>query len=358
MIDPKQNTPSSSRVLYADILRIVATFAIVVLHTATSEWYGAPVQSDHWLGLNFYNTLVRWGVAIFVMLSGAFFLDPHISRTPDKIFGKYIPRIAVALIFWGCLYKCIHVVSNPHFTAIDFLKVPLSFFFKPQVHLWFLYVIIGLYLLTPLLRILTKYATQKELEYFLFLFVCFGTLLPFLSQYFLESIHQSLYRNLIIPGFSSFVGYFVAGYYFQHYPLMRKTRLIFYTLGVLSWVFIFVGSTRLSIEKNSPNEYLMGNFRPMAFCMAIAIFLLAKEFLGQRAFGVRIKRVVLWLSGCTFGIYLVHPLIILAYLKLGGNLYFVSSLISVPLMSFIFFLVSLFIIAVIKKIPLIHKWIV
>ena len=358
MIHPVQNTHSGSRVLYADILRIVATFAIVVLHTATSEWYGVSVQSDHWLGLNFYNTLVRWGVAIFIMLSGAFFLDPHISRTPDKIFGKYIPRIAVALIFWGGLYGCFHVVSNSHFTAIDFLKVPLSFLFEPQVHLWFLYVIIGLYLLTPLLRIFTKHATKKELEYFLFLFVCFGTLLPLLSQYFLESVHQPLYRNLIIPGFSSFVGYFVAGYYFQHYSLMRKTRLLFYALGILSWAFIFLGSTQLSIEKNTPNEYLMGNFRPMTFAMATGIFLFAKEFLGRRTFGVRVERVVLWLSGCTFGIYLVHPLIISAFLKLGGNLYFISSFISVPLISCILFLVSLFITALIKKIPLIHKWIV
>jgi surface polysaccharide O-acyltransferase-like enzyme len=285
MTDPVSQ--SHSRVLYADILRIAATFAIVILHTATSEWYGTPVHSTYWFGLNFYNTLVRWGVPVFVMLSGAFFLNPELSRPPEKIFKKYIPRIATALLFWGILYGCIQTASSPQSNTMDYLRAPLNLLFLLPVHLWFLYVIMGLYILTPLLRILTRYANKKDLEYFIVLFIIFGTFLPLLSHYFLKTIHQPLYRNLIIPGFTSFIGYFVAGYYFQHYALKRTTRIIFYFLGILSWILVFAGSTQFSLEKNIPDEYLLGNFRPTTFSMAIAVFLFVKENIGNIRFSVQ-----------------------------------------------------------------------
>lgn len=64
-----------SRTAYFDYLKIIATFAVVVIHTVAKKWYSAGVESTEWQILNLYDSLSRWAVPIFVMVSGALFLD-------------------------------------------------------------------------------------------------------------------------------------------------------------------------------------------------------------------------------------------------------------------------------------------
>ena len=76
------------RKTYCDYLRLIATFAVVVLHVAASNWYSTDVNGLEWQSFNFYDSVVRWGVPIFVMISGSLFLSREISIR--KIYSKYI----------------------------------------------------------------------------------------------------------------------------------------------------------------------------------------------------------------------------------------------------------------------------
>ena len=66
------------RKTYCDYLRLIATFAAVVLHVAASNWYSTDVNGLEWQSFNFYDSVVRWGVPIFVMISGSLFLSREI----------------------------------------------------------------------------------------------------------------------------------------------------------------------------------------------------------------------------------------------------------------------------------------
>ena len=63
------------RIAYFDVLRILATFAVIVLHLSAQHWADTDVYSRAWQAFNLYDSAVRWAVPVFVMISGALFLS-------------------------------------------------------------------------------------------------------------------------------------------------------------------------------------------------------------------------------------------------------------------------------------------
>lgn len=86
------NSNLTNRVIYFDYLRVAATIAVMLLHTAAINWYGADVNGGTWKVFNFYDSLVQWSVPIFVMISGALFLGRNDIRIKD-IYSKYVLRM-------------------------------------------------------------------------------------------------------------------------------------------------------------------------------------------------------------------------------------------------------------------------
>ena len=90
----KQRT--GQRVVYADLLRIAAMVAVIELHVCGNNWQGEDIHSLDWHLLNVFDSLVRWCVPVFVMLSGMFFLDPGRNVTYRSIFTKKLLRVFTA----------------------------------------------------------------------------------------------------------------------------------------------------------------------------------------------------------------------------------------------------------------------
>ena len=84
----------NERTAYFDYLRVFATFAVVILHLSGQNWNNTNVNGFEWRVFNGYDSLVRWAVPVFVMISGALFLDRNIS--PKKIYSKYVLRLFVS----------------------------------------------------------------------------------------------------------------------------------------------------------------------------------------------------------------------------------------------------------------------
>ena len=91
-----------NRTYYLDCLRVLATFSVMILHISAQNWYSTDVISFEWNVFNFYDSIVRWTVPVFVMISGALFLDRE--HTVQQLYGKYIFRIVTAFIFWSVAY--------------------------------------------------------------------------------------------------------------------------------------------------------------------------------------------------------------------------------------------------------------
>ena len=142
------------RLVYADLLRAAAVFAVVVIHLAGSRMADVAAGSGAWTAFNVYNGISRWCVPVFVMLSGMFMLDPKRGLTLPRLVFHHILRILIALFFWGTVYHLAQLLMaggklSPQAVWDAFYSVVLG---DTHYHLWFLYAIIGLYILTPVLR--------------------------------------------------------------------------------------------------------------------------------------------------------------------------------------------------------------
>ncbi len=166
-------------------IRAFACVGIVFLHmiygAVTIYGDGASELSRNisWIVVN----NLYWAVPCFVMVTGALLLDPSRELTYKKLFSKYIFRVFFALLIFTVLYRVYDIVMNgEEFTAAGFFKGFVNFFTGSSwSHLWYLYMLIGLYLLLPFFKKITEHVTTKELGYFLLLIVVFLSLVPILK---------------------------------------------------------------------------------------------------------------------------------------------------------------------------------
>lgn len=345
----------NNRIIYADILRIIATFAVIILHVSASKWYDLPISEYNWQIFNIYDSLVRWAVPIFVMLSGEFFLNPDKEIDSKKLFCKYILRIVIAIIFWGLFYQFSEIfakfiLDHETITIKKFLVAFAKIIFGPPwYHLWYLYMLIGLYLLTPVYRIFTKNATEKQFQYLLILFFSFGLCLPFVKN-MLQHFDSTLNINFGISELVNYSGYFFAGYYFSKYSISRKMKLTIYFFAICSFIFTIVGTSYVSIKNQEANNLLYNNLFPTTMFEAFAIFIFIRNSFDKKEISGKAYSFISILSNCTFGIYLIHDFIRTLLLKLGVTADFINPLFAVPLTSILIFCISFLIIWLCKKI--------
>ena len=136
--------PEMKRQPELDILRLLAILAVIAIHSAgglTIHTATFPIS---------VHVMIVWCVPVLFMISGRFFLDPCRDVSLRKILTKYVPRIVIAFLFWSIVYTVYYVVSGIY-DGLNIFGI-LSQFLEGPYHFWYLFVLIGLYLLTPFLR--------------------------------------------------------------------------------------------------------------------------------------------------------------------------------------------------------------
>lgn len=314
-----------------DILRIFACIAVIIIHTAGSPifhkmvlpntlWYNQCLVMD---------ALSKWSVPVFVMISGYFLIDPKKKIFIKNLFTKYILRLVVSLIIWSIFY------------SITLHKAILPFG-SQEGHFWYLNMLIGLYLSLPILRVIA--CRVVFLRYFCMVwlvFVCYKFIGNFCSL--------PLAINSFI--FVEYAGYALLGYYIKINNFSKYIRGIIYGLGVLGLIITIF----MSLLTQNGINYFNNYFAPNIIMMSIALVLLCNQH--PLKLEGKVAIVVEQLSGYTYGIYLVHMwLLIQVFFRLHR---YIEAPIPLSILCTIFvFIGGMVITAVIKKIPIINKFIV
>lgn len=345
------------RLYWADLLRILAMLAVMVQHlTLNTYWRSWPVDSFNWQTLNFYGGMTKWCVPVFVMISGMLFLQPDREIPMKKLFSKHLLRLGTAFFFWSALY--VVYTNRDRLSQIngDRLLRMLEQLFTGHYHMWFVFLIAGLYLLVPLLRPFTAALGKRGMEYFLLLWVVFSAVLPALR---------------LIPGFRlvgvwadkadvhfavGFVGYFLLGYYLTAYPITRRMKRGIYIAGILGG---FLGTMALSVGLSLYNgvydESFYKNLSPNILLMSVVVFVFFKEEVSRLRLTERWKGWIVTLSGCCFGAFLSHDFFISFAHLLGFTTDTIRPLFSVPVM-LVWVAVGSFLTAwLLRKIPFAKK---
>lgn len=346
-----------TRIIYLDFLRIFSVFFMILLHVASKSWYEPSVTSVQWIVSNAWDTLAHFCVPVFVMISGALFLNPQKNISIKKLYSKNILRIITAFVFWSAAYAVYGHFISPDKTVPFSITAFLSDFIYGRYHLWFLFTIVGLYIITPLLRKITEsqFLTKYYIVIFFIFILCFNTIS--VIDFFKEPV-ETISEKISIGLACGYSGYFVLGYYLANENFSKTARKVIYGIGILSACLTVMLSTLSSIKAGKGNIEMLNNLLPGMFFWGASIFVFFRYHFSDIKLSESKLKFVLLLSKLSFGIYLVHDFIITLLEQIGITTLSYNIFLSIPINTILVFIISFIITYIISKIPILNKYII
>jgi len=314
VIDNANPNKKKKRLYWADCARIYSIIAIILLHSAG---YGCEKtllkrKDSSWKIICLYNCITRFGVPMFVFLSGTFILDPSKAFSFKKLFRHNILRLATAFTFWSTINALINIFLYKKYPLSDFFKL----FFVGEEYLWFIFMIIGCYLIAPILRLFSDDIVLAR--YFLGLCIFWGSFIPTLKNIF--TTYQLKDAETELDTWTSrwhyhftleFVGYFVAGYHILKYVNIKSVfiRIILYILGIMDVVLIYKLTCHAETKYKRYSKEFRDNYTLTVAFYTTVLFIFFKHEIGRINFSDRAVKFISKFSALTFGMYLSHMII-------------------------------------------------
>lgn len=325
----------NNRIIYLDVIRVVAAIMVVAIHTTG---YFLLQDDGGSTSLNLSHYICRCAVPLFFMVSGTVWL-PHDTQISYSRMIEAIVRLFLIYFVWNFVYAIIFDYGSYSLFGI------LKHTWKGHFHMWFFEYLIGTYLLIPILKPIVHYKNGKLLPYFSGLFIVFGILLPTINNipFFNEEIR--LITGKVHYELIGFSGYFVVGYW------LHSLKQKFNSLALIG-VFLLAVATHYFVTDFFGMLFAnTDSFSVFVFLEACSLFLLIKNFAGETT-----SSPILKLSNATLGVYLVHPLFLEKMPWTWLNVYPVCG--AWFIMTIIILLMSFSFTIILKKIPIIKKWMV
>ena len=367
-----QNSISDNRIVWLDVIRCVAMIMVIGVH-CIDPFYISPTmraipEYTHWAAI--YGSLLRPSVPLFVMMTGLLLL-PVKKQPLGKFYKKRIYRVLFPFLIWSVLYSMFPWVTGvlglpkeiigdffcytqgqESQSLIDSLKdvamIPFNFSHKEN-HMWYIYLLIGLYLYMPFFSAWIENADRKTKRAFLLIWII-SLFIPYLKEYVANCLFE---RSGYVFGtdtwnefglfyyFAGFNGYLLLGHYVKKgndWSLM-KTFILCILMFAVGYYITYTGFSTTASNPNATEtemELFFTFCSPNVLLMTLATFLLLQKVVITNS---TVIKVLANMTQCGFGIYMVHYFVVGPFFLLIGP----SSLpipLQVPLMAICIFLYS------------------
>ena len=322
----------NQHIVWLDVVRFIAMFTVVCCHcTDPFNFYPgtAPNIGEIKLWGAIYGSVLRPCVPLFVMITGALLLP--VRGDASTFYKKRIPRVFYPFLIWSVLYNLFPWITgllglNPQI-ILDFfpyageevmqqsfsvsleyiLMIPFNFSIL-AVHMWYIYLLIGLYLYLPVFSAWVEKASERAKLMFL---LAWGVtlLLPYYYQFVSNYLWGTCSWNSfgMLYAFAGFNGYLLLGHYLKNLEWsLKKTLAIGIPMFAAGYAVTFLGFRHITALPEYTDEMLELFF---PYCslnvvmMTIPVFMLAKKV---KVNSERMKKALANLTVCGFGIYMIH----------------------------------------------------
>lgn len=345
-------TPKLTNIQWLDTLRAVAMLGVIIIHVSSplvNMTWGKNMEF-WWIG-NVMDSAVRFAVPLFLMLSGVTMLSKEYEL--GEFYKKRFLRVLIPFLFWlvaYCVYRWAMLPSRyqPH-ELHSIVQWAVDLFLKEGVskHFWYIYMILFIYLFVPFLGKILRKLTIPLISNLLLLWV--------ILIFIFKSLPLNLYNwsgnySSKLLGYFLHSGYLVLGYYLIKLPVystkIRFSSAVFFIFSILvSAVTTYFFSRNAHKLDLSMYSYLSVN----TIIQSIAVFMCIKDVNFKSNF---INHGIQTISHYSYGIYLVHIMVIGILFHFGIYWSFTYPLLSLPALVVLVLLCSFAIIYLLRKIPL------
>lgn len=334
-----------------DILRLLATLAVIMTHLCAGIILSIDIYSFDWGFLNCLRAAATWDVPVFVMISGCLFLDSKRTVSIKLMYQKYVKHIAVCFCVWSALFQALYYYTGRY--DLNWKGIVSQILIGPYPF-WYLFMLAGIYMVVPFLK---QFISNKVLiQYFLLLFILmefvanYGINLPYIGTIIAEIFNKATFHFTL-----GFTGYYMLGYYLVTYKVSDKLEKILYVLGILCVIFSCVATTWQSRRDGVYNEWFSKYLMPNVIVESASIFTFFVKRVSRLDFSPLAQRIWKFLTIHGFGVYLVHALVIEMLNLFNITVISASPLVMVPMLTITVYLISLVLTWLIRKIPVVGK---
>lgn len=294
---------------------------IVMVHVSAYIVIFFPdTGKTEWTVGNFFNGLSRAGVPLFILLSGALLLNEDKPMDAGRFYKKNLLTMVFLTAGWMTAYGLFYAVFLPLLEGkavlmSNFWGFILRFQGSEYPHLWYMLMVIGMYLMIPVLRLFVKRENKAYITGIIvaaviiqfgartadfFTVDCGMAVSTFLGKFYLQPV-------------TGFIGLLLIGWHLNEFTLKRGTRTLLYALGLLAVVVSTLVVHGHIDEIPQIRDYMYSESSLMALVYGTALFVFIQSVCGKKTTQSRLTAVM---ADCTFGVYLVHVVILEIFVKL------------------------------------------
>jgi surface polysaccharide O-acyltransferase-like enzyme len=336
-----------NKTLWFDNLRAIATVAVIGIHVSSdyAPASGTIPAYDFWIG-NIFDSASRFAVPMFVMLSGALLLSKDYEI--GTFLKKRLVRLLIPFLFWSLIYIAFSfVIEFRSGNRLSFEEMARTTFVDlrdgSSLHLWYVYMIIGLYLFVPIIGKWVRNSTEKEIGYFLLVWVC----VMIADQPIFERIRPEIDMRY----FGGYLGYLVLGHYLRIKSAGSQGRtnalaLICIALGLLSTILGTYGVHWYY------NEYVSTFYEPLSPNILLYSGGLFLWFKNKDISLPALVWVRNFISKYSYGIFLAHVLILSKLHDFNICWNFINPILGIPVTILLCLIVTSAVVSLVSKLPL------
>lgn len=345
-------TETSNQTKWLDSLQALAVIAVITVHISTpvvKTMFGENMNF-WWIG-HVADSAVRFAIPVFLMVSGAVLLTQEYKL--KDFYKKQFLRIVLPLLFFMlvyCVFKWVNLPfpKQPHGLS-ETLSWAVKLFLAEGIskHFWLVYMLIFLYLVVP---IVGEFARKLKPEMIVFLLAAW-VVMCLISHNFSVNMYSWSFGSILqkLYTYVLYLGYMLLGYYlcniFYVSRNVRITAVIVYVFTVLLIVLVVYYTSHI----NSKPDLSLYNYLSFSIIIqSAAVFIALKQ---KEVSPIWLKKTIFAISDYSYGIYLVHVLVIGVFFNYGISLDIAHPLISLPILLLLTLGASMLIVFILRKIP-------
>lgn len=345
-----QGNSKKTRVVYFDILNIIAMIAVVSMH-CNGIVHGNP-NIRAWNSSLIVECICYWAVPVFCMLSGATLLNYRKKYDTKTFFKKRAQKVLIPFICWAIIMFIFKICTNQLDVSNYKIRDYINAFFNSYENTtyYFMFVILGIYLTIPLLSLVIKEENTKILDLTIIMYFIFNSFIPNILQLF-----KINYDNNFSIQIGQYIIFVLLGYMLSTRDISDKKKKLIYVGAIVGLLYRYIITFIISKKSGIVYKDIWGYNSWHSVLLACAVFLIIKnlKFDERLQDNKKVRKLLENISGCSFGIYLIHELIMYYEIKIFNINGYCWEWRTIGILTTYF--ISLCVIFILKKIPIIKK---